>query len=132
MADNGSVLTGKQEKALASLLLHPTLDRAAEAAGVGERTLYRWLRESEAFTAEYRARRHQALDQATAQLATLAGEAAAVLGVLMLDPNTPHGVRGACAGRILDLALKSRDEVSERLEALEAQIAELRELVAQR
>ncbi len=38
-----ATLTHKQDKALIALLTEPTITAAAKKAGIGERTLYRWL-----------------------------------------------------------------------------------------
>ena len=49
MAENGQrkQLTPKREKAVQALLTHGTVGQAANAAGIGERTLRRWLDEEE-------------------------------------------------------------------------------------
>ncbi len=68
-------LSAKQEKALAALLVSPTIAEAAKSAGVGETTLFRWLQEP-AFQEAYRAARLQVLSAATMQLrqATVAAD----------------------------------------------------------
>ena len=43
MAGHGQKLTRKQEALIAALLTEPTCAAAADKAGVGERTVYRWL-----------------------------------------------------------------------------------------
>ena len=50
-------LDPKQEIALTALMNDPNIKRAAEAAGVGERTLHRWLDEPAFIAAFRRARR---------------------------------------------------------------------------
>ena len=45
MTPPGDTITARQEKAITALLNEPTIAKAAEASGVGERTLYRWLAE---------------------------------------------------------------------------------------
>ncbi len=57
-------LSAKQEKALAALLVSPTIGEAAQSARVGETTLFRWLQEP-AFQEAYRAARLQVLSAAT-------------------------------------------------------------------
>ena len=58
-------LTVKQEGAIVALLNEQSVARAATAARVGERTLYRWLREP-AFSRAYRQARRDAFGQAIA------------------------------------------------------------------
>ncbi len=50
-------LTPPQERAIIALLNEQTVGRAAAAAKVGQRTLYRWLREPEFSRAYRQARR---------------------------------------------------------------------------
>ncbi len=47
-------LTPDQERAVTALLTEATVAKAAVAAGVSERSIYRWLREDEAFQRAYR------------------------------------------------------------------------------
>src|SRR4051812_2717927 len=118
MAD--SELTSQQEKALAELLNQPTVAKAAAAAKVSERTLYRWLAEP-TFDAQYRQRRRQAVGHATAQLQRAAGAAVVVLSRLMISDATPAAVRRQAACDILTFAIKSveLDDLAARIEALE-------------
>ena len=46
-------ISQKQERALAELLRQPTIAMAANAAEVGENTIYRWLREDVKFKDAY-------------------------------------------------------------------------------
>ena len=58
MAQNGTVpseLTAAQRRAIEALLSEPSIEAAAEASGVGRRTLHRWLADDVAFTAALRA-----------------------------------------------------------------------------
>jgi hypothetical protein len=59
--------TGRQEKALIALLSVGTIAKAAEQAGVSERTLRHWLATPQ-FASEYRARRMQVVEQAIGTL----------------------------------------------------------------
>ena len=54
MADKGSLPT-KKRRAIAALLQHSTIADAAESCGIGERTLYRWMREREFSSSLHRA-----------------------------------------------------------------------------
>src|SRR5580693_8261078 len=67
MAARGSNLGRKQEDAIAALLTHRNLDEAAKAAGIGTRTLLRWMKDAE-FDAAYREARRKAFGQSIARL----------------------------------------------------------------
>jgi hypothetical protein len=58
MTGHGEKLTRKQEDAIAALLDAPTVAAAAGKAGIGERTLRRWLRIAE-FQSAYRRERRR-------------------------------------------------------------------------
>src|SRR5687768_1104504 len=78
MRGHGEKLSRTQERAILALLQEPTVAAAAEACGVGEATLARWLR-LPAFQAEYRAARRQVVEHGLSQLQQLTSEAAATL-----------------------------------------------------
>lgn len=61
------VLTSKQKAAVNALANGFTRSQAAEAAGINERTIYKWLREP-AFTAELGRAREAALQSGVTQL----------------------------------------------------------------
>jgi hypothetical protein len=44
MAARGSILGRKQEDAIAALLTQRNIEEAAKSAGIGTRTLLRWLK----------------------------------------------------------------------------------------
>ncbi len=58
-------LTAAQERAIIALLNEQTVGRAAVAAEVGQRTLYRWLKDP-TFSRAYREARRDAFGQAIA------------------------------------------------------------------
>jgi len=67
MAGHGAKFGHKKEEAIAALLTQRNLDEAAKAAGIGPRTLLRWMKEPE-FDKQYRAARRLAFSQSTARL----------------------------------------------------------------
>jgi hypothetical protein len=67
MAVRGSTLGRKQEDAIAALLTQRNVEEAARAAGIGVRTLLRWLKLPE-FQSAYRQARRDAFGQAIARL----------------------------------------------------------------
>src|SRR3712207_3503436 len=123
MAENGRVkpaLTPKQEKAVACLLATATIADAAQRAGVGETTIYRWLKEPD-FAAAYRDARREAVGQAIARLQQPSSPAAFVLANTMAERSTPASVKVQAASKILDLSLRAveLEDLEERITALE-------------
>lgn len=112
-------LTTRQHSALSALMSEPTIRKASEVAGVPERTLYKWLKES-AFQEAYRGARRDATQQAIARLQQFSSSAAATLVSLMAGGNPP-AIRLAAARSVLELAIKSveLEDIAARLEALE-------------
>jgi hypothetical protein len=66
------------EKAIVALLTEPTIGQAADKAGVGETTLYRWMKE-EAFDEAFKDARKKALDQTISQLQNTSNNAVKTL-----------------------------------------------------
>src|SRR5690606_12384514 len=117
-------LTPSQEKAIIALLAEPSLARAAAACGIGERTLYRWLREP-AFRSAYRQARREAFSHAIALTQRYAPLAVQTLGKVMADDSAPHTARVQAATSLLRFGRDGveLEDLQERLEALEAQMA---------
>lgn len=113
-------LSPKQESAILALLAQPTVLRAAEAAGVAESTMHRWLCEP-AFASAYRAARRRAFAQAVAVTGRYAPLAVQVLAKIMADERAPHSARVQAAQAILKFTRESLelDDLAERVEALE-------------
>jgi hypothetical protein len=110
---------GRQEDAaLAALLACPTIEQAAEQAGISSATLYRWLHDP-AFQQRYRSVRRSVVEQAITGLQQATGEAVAAL-----RRNLTSGVPAAeiaAAKAIIDQAVKGVELVDlvERVEQLE-------------
>jgi hypothetical protein len=115
-------LTAKQEAALTALLNHPTIKRAAEACGVPERTIYRWLDECPAFARAYRRARRQAFGHAISLAQQGAAMAVGTLIRLLNDPACGNSAKVAAATNLLRFGREGieLDELVERIEALEA------------
>jgi hypothetical protein len=75
---HGQKLARKQEAAIAALLSQRTVEDAARVAGIGTRTLFRWL-ELREFREAYLQARRQAFGQASARLQQATGAAVSVL-----------------------------------------------------
>jgi hypothetical protein len=119
MAGHGEKLGRKQEEAIAALLSHRNIEEAARAAGVGARTLIRWLKLPE-FIKEYRKARREAVHQSVARMQQATGAAATIVMKLMTDLNVPAAVRLRAAECIFDRAIKGVE-----LEDIEARVSEL-------
>ena len=140
MAGHGEKLSRKMEQAIAALLSAPTISEAAKIAGIGERTLLRWMKDP-LFSNAYRAARCDTvsfvigrLQQASADaIDTLVKRARGYLTTEEYFERTPDGTRirvkkirkelnpdVAAAKAILELSLKGHE-----LENLEARIKSL-------
>ncbi len=120
MAARGSILGRKQEDAIAALLTQRNVEEAARAAGVGARTLLRWLKLPE-FQNAYRQARREAFGQAIARLQQGSAAAATTLLKVMLDAATPHSTRVRAAESVLTHAAKAIEieDIEARVTALE-------------
>ena len=119
MAGNGGKLGRKQEEAIVALLSQRNIEDAAHAAGVGARTLIRWLKLPE-FRIAYREARRTAFSQSIARLQQGTGAAATTLLKIMLDVNAPASTRVRAADSVLDHAAKAIE-----IEDIEARVAAL-------
>jgi hypothetical protein len=116
-----SDLTPKQEKAIESLLTHPTMEEAAQSAGVNRTTIFRWLQQKDFQTAYTKARR-ESVKHAIARLQNRTGEAVEVLAEIMNDSTANPFARVAAAKTIIEHSVKSVEveEMAERIQELEA------------
>jgi hypothetical protein len=114
-----SKLGRKQEQAIAGLMTQRNVDEAAKAAGVGARTLWRWLKNPE-FQAAFREARRTAFSQSIARLQQGSSAAATTLVKIMVDPKAPAASRVRAADCILAHGIRAIE-----IEDLEARVAEL-------
>ena len=123
MANNG--MTTKKHVAIAALLSSRNVVEAAKLAKVGERSLWRWLREP-AFQAALTEAEGAAIDEATRRLIGLQSDAINVLQDTLTDRKALPGIRMRAAQSILDFLMRLRElrNVESRLAKLEAIIHE--------
>ena len=126
MKGHGEKFGRKREEAVVALLSQRTVDDAARVAGIGTRTLLRWLQLPE-FQTAYRQSRRQAVCQATARLQHASGAAVSLLLTVMLDGNAPAASRVRAAQTVLEMSFRGVE-----IEDLEARLAELEKSVATR
>jgi len=109
----------KQEDAIAALLTQRNVEEAARTAGIGTRTLLRWLQIPE-YQKAYREARRAAFSQSIARLQQGASAAATTMLKLMIDTNTPASVRIRAAECVMNHATKAIE-----IEDIEARVSEL-------
>ena len=123
MATVNSSLSTRQEKVLALLISEPSVKEAAKTAGIGERTLHRWLK-NEAFAAAYRDARTNAVRQAMGQIQAAMGTAVRTLVQIMQDSEVPSSSRVQSAKAVIENAIKlfELEEIEQRLSIIEIKI----------
>jgi hypothetical protein len=119
MAGHGEKFGRKKEEAIAALLTQRNIEEAARTAGIGTRTLLRWLKIPE-FAAAYREARRQAFGQSIARLQQATSAAAATLMKIMVDPSAPASVRVRAADSIFNHSARAIE-----IEDIEARVSEL-------
>ena len=120
-AVQNSDLTPKQEKAIGALLSQPTMEEAAEAAGVNRATIFRWLQQEE-FQTAYTQVRRESVKHAIARLQNRSSEAVEVLAEIMKDEMNAPSARVSAAKAIIEYSIKAVEveDLAKRLAELEA------------
>lgn len=115
-------ITLKQERAIAALLTEPMIKKAAETAGVGLRTLTRWMSQPD-FKRAFREARKVAFMQAISLTQRYTPLAVHTLAKVMNDPAAPYAAKVSAAAAILKFGRESieLDDLAYRVEALEAE-----------
>ena len=126
MKGHGEKLSRNQERAISALLVHPTMAKAAAAAGVGEVTLWRWMQIPE-FKEQYRLARREAVSQAVGHLQGACSVAVVALTDISQYVNSPASARVSAARTVLELALKGveLEDLAVRVEELEQRVAKV-------
>ena len=119
MAGHGAKFGRKQEEAIVALLSQRNIEEAARAAGIGPRTLLRWMKEPE-FDAAYREARRMAFRQSVARLQQASSAAVSTLLKVMVDPSTPPSTKVRAADSVLSHSAKAIE-----IEDIEARVSEL-------
>ena len=119
MYGHGSKFTRKKEQAIAALLSQRTIEGAARLAGIGVKTLKRWLKNQE-FCEEYRKARLEVVHQATALVQKNILAAGMIILKIMADPKARDEVRLKAVKLTWDISLNGI-----ALEDLEKRISEI-------
>jgi hypothetical protein len=124
MEDTGQNLNAKQESALAALLTLGEVRAAAKKAGIGETTLWRWLKD-EAFASAYREARRKVLEATASRLTSDSTKASRVLLQIAQDKKAPASARVSAAKVIIENAVKAVEtlDLEPRLKELEKAVA---------
>jgi hypothetical protein len=120
MPGHGQKFGRKKQLAISALLENPTVKDAAAASGLADSTLWRWMKEP-SFRAAYGEAKRQVVENSISRLQKIAGEAAGVLGSLMVDESSPPNTRVAAAKIVLELSLRGVEtaDILSRLDMLE-------------
>jgi methylphosphotriester-DNA--protein-cysteine methyltransferase len=117
-------LPRKRVAAITALLSSRTVGEAAQACGLSERTLLRWLKDS-VFLGAYREAQRRLFEDAVNRLRSSATEFISVLRTVALDATAPPAARASASRSGLDAWLKAIS-----LADLEGRISELERNVA--
>ena len=120
MSHDSEDLTIRQEKAITALLSCRTVAEAAKLAQVGERSIYRWLKQ-DTFQSPLRRARRQALSQALGRLQQVADRAVDTLDTILDDKKATTASRVSAVRAALRYACHGIeiDDFEERLAAVE-------------
>jgi hypothetical protein len=112
-----------QEQVILALLNEPTVRRAAEVTGVGERTIHRWLEDPD-FSSTYRKARRKAFNQAISICHRFTPVALQTLAKILVNEKASDSSRVSAANAILKYGRDSieLDDLAERIGTLEAQL----------
>lgn len=111
------MLTAKQWRAITALIATPTVQAAAAAANVTERTLYRW-QQSAAFRSAFRVEARRVHGESTSGLLAASRDAVDTLRAALTSESPSVRIRAARS--ILELASKAaEDDTAERIDRLE-------------
>jgi len=113
----------RQQKAIAALIETGTIKEAAEVAGIGQTTIFRWLQDSQ-FRRAYKEARGRLVELAISQVQKVCGEAVLVLQSIMNDKKLPASARVSASRAVLDFAMKGveLEDLKERIEKLEERL----------
>lgn len=122
---NEDGLTVRQEKGIIALINETTVAGASRASGIGERTLHKWLKESN-FNRCYRRARREAFSLSIAMTQRYAAVAVNNLAKIMNDPAAHNTARVSAATALLRYGRESieLDDLAARVDQLEAEAPE--------
>jgi hypothetical protein len=116
----------KHEQAIAALLKTTTVAKAAELAGISERTLRRWLARTD-FQVAYRRAKRELISGAVHTLLHASASATHVLITIMNDASQPATARVSAARTVLSMVVHALhdEDLDSRFAEIEARLAEM-------
>jgi transposase-like protein len=105
MKGHGEKITRKQSEAIAALLECQTVSEAARKTGIGETTLWRWMKRDK-FRSAYGEAKRSLVDSAINRLSAASSGAVDTLVDVMKDKDSPANSRVSAAKSILDTSIK--------------------------
>ena len=127
MAENGGPpkISAAQARGIAAIIQYGTLEEAAAAANVGERTLQRW-RQNPTFLTALAAAESELIGDAARRAAGMISSALDTIDGILADPDIPAAVRLKAALGLLDRLIPLRDlaTTEQRLVMLESLVSE--------
>ena len=116
----GKELTPKQHQAIMALIVRPSIPSAATSAGVGVRTLYRWLDEP-AFRLALNTALDKSIDAAARGMVALTEKAIKIVETVLDDTELHPATRLRAADLVLSNMLKLAElrTLAQRVSALE-------------
>ena len=119
-------LTARQERAILALVAFPTLAKAAQQAGVGERTLRRWLA-TPAFVKRYQQARACLMDRVLAGLQAGCHEGVIVLRGILQKAAATDTSKISAARTLLERCFIAQEAIQ-----LDARVAKIEEAFTRR
>lgn len=116
-------ISTKQHNAIVALLEKPTVEQAAESAGISSKTIYRWMEEP-GFRSALSSAEEGVLDESTRRLMQLSSQAIDALENVMHNPSQ----EGASNKRLAALAMLDQLCKFRELRNLEERLSTLEEL----
>lgn len=123
MTGHGAKFGRKMEQAIVALLSQRNVEEAARTAGIGTKTLMRWMQVPE-FKEAYQQARREVYLQAIARLQQNAGAAASTLLKIMVDTETPAASRVRAAISVFEHAANGfeAEDLQVRVQRLEQKL----------
>lgn len=128
MAGKSQKITARQQRAITALLESSTIIAAAQKAGVGERTLQRWLAEDQQFQKEYARASRLLYSQSLRRLQKLSSPAVTQLTSILVQSGVSNRDRLLAIRTVLESGKNAveTEDYNNRLMEIEQVLCELK------